>query len=216
LLSFERIGLEKIMRIKIEPLVLCLFLFLMGCLSAETFRLEVTENQVIKKMGNTALWIPLATSDAFPFGFGPTYAFDGDSSFIAFIGASDDTFKLFVMNDKIDMPISGIGEGCIDGRTNLEWSPDGIFLLFTRGERIWMYNTEVDSAWKVSEPEEDWMEDYDPSFSDDGSRIFFFRGSRFEYVFSGGKYSINLDGTDLRKEEEEIPMYPPEDLRGEE
>lgn len=197
-------------------LMLCFLLIWATTLSAGTYTIEITEGAVIRRMDDVVTCSKLATSEAFPFGFGQTYAFNTDSSFIAFIGVSDDTFELFVLSHGIKSAVSGIGEGAIDGRTSLEWSPDGSKLVFARGERIWMYDAEEDSAWRLSEPEDEWVEDFDPSFSPDGSKVFFFRGFRFEYVFSGGKYSINLDGTGLKKEEEEIPTYPPEDLRGEE
>jgi hypothetical protein len=204
------------MKLKGSILMICLFLFWMSCMAAETFRIEVTNGVVIKRMHGVVMYGKLATSDGFPFGFDCMYLFNADSSFIAFIGVRDNTLELFVLGNGIEPAVCGIGEGAIDGRTRIVWSSDDALLLCNRGERIWLYDTKADSAWKLSEPEEAWMEDYDPSFSADGSKVIFFRGSRFEYVFSGDKYSINLDGTGLRKEHEEIPTYPPEDLRGEE
>jgi Tol biopolymer transport system component len=202
------------MRMKSSILIIWLFLFWISLTPAETFHIEVNEDYVVRRMGPVVMYGELATSDAFPFGFDHIYSFNADSSFVAFIGVRDDTFELIVLSNGNEPAISGIGEGAIDGRTSLHWSPDGTMLAFTRGQRVWSYDAEADSAWKLSEPEEIWMEDYDPSFSDDGAKVIFFRGSRFEYVFSGDKYSINLDGTGLRKEEEEVPTYPPEDLRG--
>jgi hypothetical protein len=205
------------MKLKYHFAVLCLATSLVSCASGGKTSIAVHDQKVFLVSDNRETAIDeLARNDDFPFALLPTYSYAADSSKVAFIGHGEKSTEIFLFALGMKQPVQVDGEGIVDGRTSLVWSPDNRMLLFTRGERVWLYDAEADSAWKLSQPEEDWVEDYDPSFSEDGKRVYFFRGSRFEYVFSGDKYSSNLDGTGLKKENEEMPTYPPEDLRGDE
>lgn len=175
----------------------------------------ISEDKIVRVEQNVILTVcELATSDDFPFGFEPTYLFSSDSQYIAYVGYEKKEFETFVYNVKQSEIYAVGGEGVIDGRTMLEWSPNDSLLVFTRGERIWLYDVRLDSIRQLTDPPKDFYEDFDPSFSEDGKSVIFYRGSRFEYIFSGNKFKINVSGIGLKRLHEEIPRYPPENLKG--
>lgn len=175
----------------------------------------ISGNRIVRIEQNIIITVSeLAISDEFPFGFGPTYSISPDSIRIAFIGYEKSDFEIYLFNiEKAELIAIG-GTGDIDGRTKLVWAPNDSLLIFNRGERLWLYEVNSDSTRQLTDPK-GYYEDYDPSFSDDGKKVFFYRGTRFEYSFSGDKYKINTNGIGLSKIEEESPKYSPEDYRGE-
>lgn len=155
----------------------------------------------------------LASSSAFPFSFRHIYSFNSDSSNLAYVKDKGEEFKIMILTGKMTEPVGVECKGTIDGRTKLRWSPDDTLLVFNAGEKIWLYNFNSDTTMKLTNPEKG-LEDFDPGFSKEGDKIYFYRGNRFEFNFSGEKYSIKPDGTGIKKEKEKKRKYKGEDLRG--
>jgi hypothetical protein len=196
--------------------VLCCLTFC-SQIHGQKSKVYVSENKIVRVEQNVILTVSeLATSDEFPFVFGPMFLFSSDSQYIAYIGYENEDFEIFVYGIPQSELFTVGGEGVIDGRTMFDWSPNDSLLVFTRGERIWLFDVVSDSTRQLTDPPKDFYEDYDPSFSEDGKSIVFYRGSRFEYVFSGNMFKINVSGIGLKRLHEEVPRYPTENLQGNE
>lgn len=148
-----------------------------------------------------------------PDGFYFMYEFSPDGDGIAFIGEEKGGVGLYVFRSGMPNARSVPAWGPVTARSYPVWSPDSRHVAASIGNRIWIYDTDTDEAWMVSEPEEGWMEDIDPLFTEDGNTITFYRGSTFEYTFSGDLYRSDLHGNDLEYVFEEFPAYPPEEFR---
>ncbi|MBT3271880.1 MAG: hypothetical protein HN368_01900, partial [Spirochaetales bacterium] len=148
------------------------------------------------------------------FGFGVTYSFSPDESALAYIGEEDGGFGLHLYQSGAPSSSYLPAFGEITGRTQPKWSPDGSFLVYSAGSRIWVYDVENRDAWIVTEPSEEYLEDINPWFADDGWSIFFYRGTTFEYSFAGDLFNVGIDGKGLIRVDEEQPKHPGEDLSG--
>jgi len=154
----------------------------------------------------------LAFSDDPFFGFGMTYSFSPEENAIAYIGTYKNSAALFVYTAGSKEPERLPEYGEITGRTVPVWSPDGNLVTYSMGNRVWVYDMSLNEAWIPTEPDDPYYEDIDPYFADDGGSVFFYRGTTFEFLFSGELYNVGLDGGGLALIPEELPKYPPEYL----
>ena len=184
---------------------------------AEDSSIRVDDGVVLAEVkGKTKTIGRLAENDDPFFGFDYTYSLSPDGEAIAFIGKEGDGVGLFYyrIGETTAGYLPAFGE--ITGRTWPEWSPDSTMVTYSAGNRIWVFDIKQRDGWVVTRPQEEFYEDIDPVFSDDGWSIYFYRGTTFEYIFSGDLYLIGIDGTGLARIEEEFPRYPEEDLSGDE
>ncbi len=158
----------------------------------------------------------LARSGDMFMGFDYMYAHSPDGQAIAYIGEVEmGEFGLYLFRVGMSEGLAPYIYGNISGRSQPVWSADGNFVAASIGNRIWILDRESVVARILTEPEEDWLEDIDPEFTEDGEAVFFYRGSTFEFSFSGDLLVTSLDGTVLEVLDEENPKYPGEDLMGE-
>ena len=179
----------------------------------EKTRIRVEENVVIVEEGGRDRGIGfLAVSDDPFLGYGPTFAITPDERGIAFVGEEKGGAAMFIYLPGMKNAVSLPSYGDLSWHSQPMWSPDGGFVTYSQGNRIWLCLSETQDTWIVTEPEEEFVEDIDPEFSPDGERLFFYRGTTFEYSFAGELHSVNLDGSDLLHVPEEDPRYPGEML----
>lgn len=182
-----------------------------GVFAQEDGSIVIEEGTVVANIGGSRRIVGyLAFSDDPFFGFGHTFAFNPAGEAIAFIGEERGAVGLYVYQagERASVLLPEYGE--ITGRTLPVWSPDGNLVTYSVGNRVWIYDLGADDAWIVTEPEDQFYEDIDPVFSDDGDSILFYRGTTFEFSFSGELYRVGLDGPGLIRVEEPYPKYPPE------
>jgi hypothetical protein len=193
-------------------LMLTVFLFLCKAVFSQNYgAITVDEDKVVAEIEGVRRVVGyLAMNDDPFFGFGQTYAFNPTKDAIAYIGEEKGSFELYVYSAGEQSATALPDYGEITGRTVPVWSPGGDLVTYSMGNRIWVYDRAADEAWVVTEPDEPWYEDIDPYFSDDGESIFFYRGTTFEYSFSGELYNVGLDGSGLTWVEEADPLYPSE------
>jgi ankyrin repeat protein len=138
----------------------------------------------------------LATSDEFPFGLEPTYAYSPESSYLAYVGEAAQGYDIFLVSQ--DGDVKWITElGAIDGRTSIVWSNSGSQFVFNMNKEIWLYDVKHQSLIKLTDPTV--YEDMYPSFKDDGKKVKFFRGDRYEFSFAGKEYEVRVDGSNCRE-----------------
>lgn len=191
---------------KIEKLILAYSQEPPSKLRIEGNYVRIVDSRKIRTIGN------LASSDAFHFGFSKIYKFSPDSSYIAFVESTEKGYDLFL--------VSNTGErgritwdGKIDSRTTIAWDRKGKAFLFNENGKIIFVSTQGYRRKTLTNPEEGY-EDILPSFKGKG-KVKFFRGTRFEYSFSGSEYEVEITGGGCRK----IPdgeVIQPENLGGEE
>ena len=155
----------------------------------------------------------LARSDDFP-GFGPTFAVSPDNRKVAYIGTTEEGFALYLGREDEEVSAAVEASGQPDYRSQPVWAPDSGSFAFAQDSRIWLYDLESRTARVVARPDMEYGEAVDPSFSEDGTRLYYYSGSRFEYSFRGDRRSVLTDGSDPRPEPEDTPKYPGENLRG--
>jgi hypothetical protein len=196
------------------------FLIIAAILCAGVFAqaggpIGVEEDRVVAEIGGVRQVVGhLAFSDDPFFGFGQTYVFSPAGDSIAYVGVEKESFGLYVYQAGERFAVLLPSHGEITGRTFPVWSSEGDLVAYSVGNRIWVFDPGENDAWIVTEPEETFYEDIDPVFSDDGESIFFYRGTTFEFSFSGDLFSVGLDGTGLTWVDEPYPKYPPEYLGG--
>ena len=145
-------------------------------------------------------------------GFDFIYAISPDGGAIAYVGEDEVGYRMFVYSTNLSQAKPIPTDGRITWRSEPVWSTDSLRLAVSVGDRIWLYDRDLDESWVASEPPEDWMEDIDPSFSSDGETLYFYRGSTFEYTFSGELYALDLASGEIWFEPEDVPRYPAEDF----
>ena len=191
---------------KIEKLILTYSRRPPSKLRVEGNYVQIVDSKKIRTIGN------LASSDAFPFGFSKIYKFSPDSLYIAFVESTEKGYDLFLVSNTGERGRS-TWDGKIDSRTTIAWDRKGKAFLFNENGRIIFVSTEGYRQKTLTNPEEGY-EDILPSFKERG-KVKFFRGTRFEYSFSGSEYEVSITGTHCRR----IPkgeVIQPEHLGGEE
>lgn len=184
----------------------------------EPVQLDVRDRNIVKIYGNDSEIVDELANAEGVLGFNSIYALSPSGHSIAYVGWGEKgALQLYLYQSEHSEPDPIFAEGEIDGRTYIRWSPDDERFVFNQGERIWIYDPYLGRALKLSDPDQEYYEDTDPSFSDDGRTIYFYRGTRFEFMFSGDKYGFEIEGKgDVFPVAETGAKYPGEDLRGEE